>query len=245
MFAKLANVHIIHIPVSRIVNLNSPTLISSLLRALSALINSANYPLYVHCLDGRRITSLLVLLTRRLQCWSCSFAFAEYWKYQICWKSSVGILDIEKQTSEIEKVFYNSSHGGSAITSGSNGVSDTDINSSSSSSSSNSGGGGMGGGGGQNQAQQNVFELIIPAEYASWLWVGLGSGGGGEQQLLERGQGWPAIPGWKFIQETGAVSITPGLSTTVAASTTGTSAGIRERPVSSGSPAALLDSELL
>jgi protein tyrosine/serine phosphatase len=34
----------------------------------------------VHCLDGRRIVGLVVLLLRRLQGWATVNAFAEYWR---------------------------------------------------------------------------------------------------------------------------------------------------------------------
>lgn len=185
MFGKLANITIIHIPISRVINANSALLLSSLLKALAIVINSEHYPLFVHCLDGRRISSLLVLLTRRLQCWSCSYAIGEYWKFQVCWKSNISLPDIEKQTVEIEKVIYNTHTPGIVA-----------------------------GGVDADSAQaQNIFELMVPAEWAPWLWPG------------ERTP--PFIQGWKFIMETPAVTITPSLPT---------SGPTRERPSSSSSP---------
>lgn len=44
------------------------------------MADPANLPLYVHCLDGRRITSLAVLLLRRLQGWCVDAAIEEYWR---------------------------------------------------------------------------------------------------------------------------------------------------------------------
>ena len=43
-------------------------------------IDTRNFPIYVHCLDGKRITSLLVLMIRRLQGWAPMSALSEYWR---------------------------------------------------------------------------------------------------------------------------------------------------------------------
>lgn len=37
---------------------------------------------YVHCLDGRRVTGLMVLLLRRLQNYCPDFSYSEYWRFQ-------------------------------------------------------------------------------------------------------------------------------------------------------------------
>ena len=63
-------------------------------------INESNHPVYVHCLDGRRIAGLVVLYLRRMQGWTPISAIAEYWRsvlqcvssalpnlHQICYSS--------------------------------------------------------------------------------------------------------------------------------------------------------------
>lgn len=57
----------------------------------------------------------------------------------------MGLLEIEKQAGEIEKVIY----GGAHAPSNSTGGTDTD-----------------------GAQSQNAFELTVPAEYAAWLWQG-------------------------------------------------------------------------
>ena len=60
-----------------------PSVASWTERALSIMIHTKSYPLYVHCLDGRRVTGILVALFRKLQKRSCQISFAEYWIYQL------------------------------------------------------------------------------------------------------------------------------------------------------------------
>ena len=56
------------------------TFTASMNKALHVILNSDNNPVYIHCLDGRRVTSVLILLLRRLQLWAPQSAFAEYWR---------------------------------------------------------------------------------------------------------------------------------------------------------------------
>jgi len=66
-------------------------------------IDADNHPLYVHCLDGRRITSLLVVLLRRLQGWLPLSAISEYWRYQSQSRlPTVGLIEVEKHAREVE-----------------------------------------------------------------------------------------------------------------------------------------------
>lgn len=66
------------------------------------IIDPVNHPVYVHCLDGRRITSLVVLLLRRLQGWTPQSAFSEYWRYQVSIKYPLAPNEVEKTTKEVE-----------------------------------------------------------------------------------------------------------------------------------------------
>ena len=43
-------------------------------------INETRHPVYVHCLDGRRIAGLVVIYLRRMQGWTPISAIAEYWR---------------------------------------------------------------------------------------------------------------------------------------------------------------------
>ena len=52
-------------------------------RALSIMIHKKSYPLYIHCLDGRRVSGMLVILFRKLQKKCCQTSYVEYWIYQI------------------------------------------------------------------------------------------------------------------------------------------------------------------
>lgn len=57
----------------------------------------------MHCLDGRRITSLLILLLRRIQGWSPIPTFSEYWRFQVSSHTLIPTAEVEKTTKELEK----------------------------------------------------------------------------------------------------------------------------------------------
>jgi len=99
-FTKVAGIDLIHISVMRTAALNN-TLQNSLISALNICIDNSKHPILIHCLDGKRITGLLVLLLRRLQGWPPVAALSEFWKYQASSKQQVS--EIEKTTREIEK----------------------------------------------------------------------------------------------------------------------------------------------
>jgi tyrosine-protein phosphatase OCA6 len=99
-FTKVAGIDLIHISVMRTAALNN-TLQSSLISALNICIDNSKHPILIHCLDGKRITGLLVLLLRRLQGWPPVAALAEFWKYQASPKQQVS--EIERTTRDIEK----------------------------------------------------------------------------------------------------------------------------------------------
>jgi tyrosine-protein phosphatase OCA6 len=99
-FTSVAGIDLIHISLLRTATLNQ-SLQVSLVTALNLLIDKSKHPILIHCLDGRRITGLLVLLLRRLQGWPPVAALAEFWKYQASSKQQVS--EIERTTREIEK----------------------------------------------------------------------------------------------------------------------------------------------
>mmetsp|Transcript_17259 Transcript_17259/g.32459 ORF Transcript_17259/g.32459 Transcript_17259/m.32459 type:complete len:276 (-) Transcript_17259:268-1095(-) len=91
-FCKILDIKIIHFQINRLTPLNNPNLQKKLVQAISAIIahstpstaNKTDSPrnIYVHCLDGRRVTGLLVLLLRRLQNYCPDFSYSEYWRFQ-------------------------------------------------------------------------------------------------------------------------------------------------------------------
>lgn len=102
-FSKAAGIKLYHFQINR----NCP-LGTNLLNYLSLAVNIAiefknNPAVFVHCLDGRRITSLFVLLIRRLQGWSPLSAFTEYWSYQTAMHCHISASEIEKSSKDIEK----------------------------------------------------------------------------------------------------------------------------------------------
>lgn len=99
-FASLENIDVQHFQILRLAPLNNQ-LQGKIAKILSLIINSGNHPVYIHCLDGRRLTGLLVLLLRRLQCWSPQFSFTEFWRHQD--SRGVTIIDLERSSRDIEK----------------------------------------------------------------------------------------------------------------------------------------------
>jgi len=101
-FAEFTGVNMVHIAVPRALQLGS-SLQSLLLSAVNVCIDKDKLPVYVHCLDGRRITGLLVLLLRRLQGWLPLSAISEYWRYQSLSRApSLILVDVEKNAREVE-----------------------------------------------------------------------------------------------------------------------------------------------
>lgn len=101
-FSDMSGVSHFHFSVARNALLNE-SLLQLLVSVVNILIDPVNHPVYLHCLDGRRVTSLVVLLLRRLQGWTPLSSFSEYWRYQASLKFSLVPSDVEKQTKEIER----------------------------------------------------------------------------------------------------------------------------------------------
>jgi tyrosine-protein phosphatase OCA6 len=59
----------------------SNELFAQLCQVVQLCVDSANFPIYIHCLDGRRITSVFVLMLRKVQAWNPVSSFTEYWRY--------------------------------------------------------------------------------------------------------------------------------------------------------------------
>jgi tyrosine-protein phosphatase OCA6 len=64
------------------------------------MINRVHQPIYVHCLNGSEITSLVVACLRKLQCWSVSSTMAEFGRF--CLVSPAHTSFIETFHLEIE-----------------------------------------------------------------------------------------------------------------------------------------------
>ena len=108
-FAEYIGIELIHIPILRLNPLNK-TLKDVLIQVIQVLINSKNYPIYIHCLDGRRVTGLVVLLLRKLQCWDPQSSFAEFFQH-LTWNTSTlravdepdRLVELEKMSRDISK----------------------------------------------------------------------------------------------------------------------------------------------
>lgn len=104
-FAQAAGVTVIHVPILRTAPLNA-ALMTNLVFALNICLDFEKHPsVLVHCLDGRRISGLFVLLVRRLQGWNPLAAFSEYWRYQTVTKLPIATSELEKTTKELSKFF--------------------------------------------------------------------------------------------------------------------------------------------
>ena len=102
-YCNYYNINLIHINVLRTNPLNT-SLQNNLVAAINICINSTNFPILIHCIDGKRITSLFVLLLRRLQAYSPIYAISEYWRFQhITARYFISTVEIDKQTKDLEK----------------------------------------------------------------------------------------------------------------------------------------------
>eukprot|EP01041_Mallomonas_annulata_P005099 gene5099-10201_t len=99
-FADIEKISVIHFQALRLVPLNNQLQIK-LCKALQYIIDEGNLPVYIHCLDGRRVTGFMVLLLRRLQFWAPQASFTEFWRYQD--SSNVPISELERTSGDIDK----------------------------------------------------------------------------------------------------------------------------------------------
>ncbi|KAJ1442977.1 protein-tyrosine phosphatase [Ochromonadaceae sp. CCMP2298] len=82
LFADMAGIQLVHLQVTRLCPL-SEGLQETIINAVNVCVEAKTHPVYVHCLDGRRISSLVVLLLRRLQGWAPLYCLSEFWRYQV------------------------------------------------------------------------------------------------------------------------------------------------------------------
>jgi tyrosine-protein phosphatase OCA6 len=101
-FAEVAGIRLVHVAISRTSSLNT-SLQAALVSVLNHCINTANHPILVHCLDGRRVIGILILLLRRLQGWAPLPAMNEFWRYQVASRLPIPASEIERTTRDLEK----------------------------------------------------------------------------------------------------------------------------------------------
>jgi len=104
-YCTIAKIKLMHIPISRGSLLNA-ALSFSLVSVMQILLDCKGHTesIYMHCLDGRRVTSLVVLLIRRFQGWTPEAAFAEYWRYQTAMRPPVhSVFEMERVSRETVK----------------------------------------------------------------------------------------------------------------------------------------------
>lgn len=79
-FAEADNIALHHVPVERYKGevVLSPSDISSVLHII---LDGQKYPLYIHCLDGRHVVGMIVLVLRRLRGWDPQASQAEYIRF--------------------------------------------------------------------------------------------------------------------------------------------------------------------
>lgn len=80
-FAKSNNIKLIHLECAQSgkgKKRGVPTGYSAILDALNILINKDLAPLYIHCLNGGQVTSLVIACLRKLQFWSSITIFNEF-----------------------------------------------------------------------------------------------------------------------------------------------------------------------
>ena len=101
-YCGLMDIELVHVQVSRSAPLNA-ALMAHIARVLAALIRADSHPVYIHCLDGRRVCSLVVLLLRRLQGWTPQASFAEFFQYISYNTKALRPVDESDRISEFEK----------------------------------------------------------------------------------------------------------------------------------------------
>ncbi|CAO3633493.1 unnamed protein product [Mucor hiemalis] len=77
-FCEENDIQVLHLTVDKMKEDNIPLTYNKTLMALQLMINPANHPLYIHCLDGADVTGLVVACLRKLQMWSNSSAMSEF-----------------------------------------------------------------------------------------------------------------------------------------------------------------------
>jgi tyrosine-protein phosphatase OCA6 len=68
----------IHLKVDKMKEDNIPLTYSRTIAAIQTIIDPANLPIYIHCLDGSDVIGLVVGCLRKLEMWNTSSAMGEY-----------------------------------------------------------------------------------------------------------------------------------------------------------------------
>lgn len=83
------------------------------------MINRVHQPIYVHCLNGSEITSLVIACLRKLQCWSISSTMAEFGRYCLVKPAHTSFIetfhleiDVRSFRRNINGRFQKLAHGG-------------------------------------------------------------------------------------------------------------------------------------
>ncbi|KAK4519132.1 diphthine synthase [Mucor velutinosus] len=77
-FCEENSIKLLHLTVDKMKEDNIPLTYNKTLMALQLMIDPANHPLYIHCLDGADVTGLVIACLRKLQMWSISSALGEF-----------------------------------------------------------------------------------------------------------------------------------------------------------------------
>lgn len=102
-YAQANGVRLVHIPVGRVgkgKKRGVPLSREAVAAALAACLEADSVPVYLHCLNGGHVTSLVVACLRRLLSWSSASIFSEF----IAYSDSVNVADrsfVESFTAEI------------------------------------------------------------------------------------------------------------------------------------------------
>jgi len=76
---------------------------SQVVQILQMIIDPANLPLYIHCLDGANVTGIVIMCLRKLQNWNLSVIFTEFSRFtRANYISSVESEFVETFKAEVE-----------------------------------------------------------------------------------------------------------------------------------------------
>jgi len=70
------------------------------------MINRVHQPLYVHCLNGAEVTSLVIACLRKLQCWSVSSTMAEFGRFCLVRPAHTSFIETFHVEIEVSSKHY-------------------------------------------------------------------------------------------------------------------------------------------
>jgi tyrosine-protein phosphatase OCA6 len=101
-FAEFIGAEIIHVQALRTAPLGSQ-LREIIVKIINILVDASKQPIFFHCLDGRRITGIIVLLLRRMQGWTPQVSFAEFFQYLTSNRAVSRTIDESEVVMELER----------------------------------------------------------------------------------------------------------------------------------------------